>query len=95
MEHLLKSIIGDTASGNSRVERLARWYGATIIDRRDGPEWMKVRGWQEIDWALTPDAWVASSGRRRQLVLAGVFAALLVDELAFFLLRVVPFYRAG
>ena len=63
----LKSIIGDTASGNSRVERLARWFGATNIDRRDGPEWMKVRGWQAIDWALTPDAWAASSGRRRHL----------------------------
>lgn len=63
----LKSIIGDTASGNSRVERLARWFGATIIDRRDGPEWVKNRGWQEIQWALTADAWGASSGRLRLL----------------------------
>jgi 4-amino-4-deoxy-L-arabinose transferase-like glycosyltransferase len=44
---------------------------------------------------FTPAALALPSGRRRQLVLAGVFAALLLDELAFFLLRVVPFYRAG
>ena len=42
-----------------------------------------------------PAALALSPGRRRHLALAAVFAALLLDELAFFLLRVVPFYRAG
>jgi 4-amino-4-deoxy-L-arabinose transferase-like glycosyltransferase len=42
-----------------------------------------------------PAALALPAGGRRQLVLAGVFAALLLDELVFFLLRVVPFYRAG
>lgn len=42
-----------------------------------------------------PAALALPSGRRRHLVLAAVFAALFLDEIAFFLLRVVPFYRAG
>lgn len=61
----LRTIIGDTASGNQRVEKLARWFGARIIDRRDGPEWMRARGWQEVDWALTRDEWQHSEQRRR------------------------------
>jgi hypothetical protein len=42
-----------------------------------------------------PAALAVPRGRRRGLVLALVFAALLADEVAFFALRVVPFYRAG
>jgi [ribosomal protein S5]-alanine N-acetyltransferase len=60
-------VVGNTASGNSRVERLAQWFGATIVARRDGPEWMKVRGWQEVDWAVSRSAWSASPGRQRML----------------------------
>lgn len=63
----LRMIVGDTASGNKRVEKLARWFGASIIDGRDGPEWMRVRGWQEVDWALTRDEW-QSSDRRGKLI---------------------------
>ena len=44
---------------------------------------------------FVPAALALPGGRRRRLALAAVFAALFVDELAFFLLRVVPFYRAG
>ena len=63
----LHTITGDTASGNSRVEKLARWFGAAIVDCRDGPAWMRARGWKEVDWALSRDAWEASPGRRRLL----------------------------
>jgi [ribosomal protein S5]-alanine N-acetyltransferase len=63
----LHTIIGDTASGNSRAERLARWSGAVIVGHRDGPTWMIARGWKEVDWALSRDAWEASPGRRRFL----------------------------
>ncbi len=63
----LRMIVGDTASGNKRVEKLARWFGARIIDRRDGPEWMRSRGWQEVDWALTRDDWWHSTHRQRTL----------------------------
>ena len=60
----LRMIVGDTASGNTRVEKIARWFGACIIDERDGPEWMRARGWQEVDWALTGDEWQRSDRRR-------------------------------
>lgn len=66
----LVTIVGDTASGNKRVDKLARWFGARIVDRRDGPEWMRARGWREVDWALTRDEWQNSDrlhGRRTKL----------------------------
>lgn len=59
----LDRITGDTASGNRRVERLARWFGATIVARRTGPDWMAARGWVEVGWALPRKAWV---GLRRK-----------------------------
>jgi len=61
----LRMIVGDTASGNKRVEKLARWFGARIIDERDGPEWMRARGWREVDWALTQDEWRSSERRQK------------------------------
>jgi [ribosomal protein S5]-alanine N-acetyltransferase len=62
----LHLIFGSTASGNTRVEKLARWFGADITVRRAGPEWMVMRGWQEVEWALARDDW-EKSGRRRSL----------------------------
>ena len=56
----LKAIIGDTASGNRRIEKLARWFGAKIVARRPGPDWMQVRGWQEVDWEITREMWEQS-----------------------------------
>lgn len=53
----LKAIIGETASGNRRVTKLARWLGAEIVARRPGPDWMKVRGWEEVDWEITKQRW--------------------------------------
>jgi [ribosomal protein S5]-alanine N-acetyltransferase len=61
----LRTIVGDTASGNRRVEKLACWFGASITGRRDGPEWMAARGWQEVDWALTRDGWDEAKRKRR------------------------------
>jgi ribosomal-protein-alanine N-acetyltransferase len=61
----LDLLIGRTASANRRVERLARWFGATIVARRDGPEWTAARGWDEVDWALDRDAWKRSRRRER------------------------------
>lgn len=52
------TIVGSTASGNMRVEKLARRFGAEIIARREGPAWMQARGWQEVDWALSRDRWM-------------------------------------
>jgi ribosomal-protein-alanine N-acetyltransferase len=60
----LRVIVGDTASGNERVEKLARWFGARITDRREGQGWMRTRGWDEVDWALTRDEWLHSKHRQ-------------------------------
>lgn len=64
----LATIFGDTASGNKRVAKLARWFGATLIAEREGPEWMRARGFREVDWAIARAQWehLASgkSGRR-------------------------------
>ena len=61
----LDLILGRTARGNRRVERLARWFGATIVARHDGPEWIAARGWSEVDWELRRDAWTSSPRRER------------------------------
>lgn len=61
----LDTIIGDTSSGNNRVEKLARWFGARIVARRAGPEWMQARGWQEVEWALGREDWEKSGRRSR------------------------------
>ncbi len=61
----LTAIIGDTASGNRRIEKLARWFGAEIVAQRPGPDWMQARGWQEVDWKITRERWehAKQSGR--------------------------------
>jgi [ribosomal protein S5]-alanine N-acetyltransferase len=60
----LRAIIGRSASGNKRVEKLARWFGAEMVARRDGPDWMAARGWSEVDWALFRDDWGRSDRKR-------------------------------
>lgn len=60
----LETLVGETASGNARVERLARRFGATVGARRGGSDWMKARGWEEIDWVLHRAAWSATTGAR-------------------------------
>lgn len=53
----LAAIVGNTGSGNRRVEKLARWFGARVVARRPGPDWMQARGWQEVDWEITREGW--------------------------------------
>lgn len=53
----LDAVRGSTASGNKRIERLARWFGAEIISRRAGAGWMAARGWAEVEWALPRSYW--------------------------------------
>jgi len=57
----LDKIIGDTSSGNRRVEKLATRFGAKISARREGPSWMQKRGWHEVDWELSREAWLATT----------------------------------
>ena len=54
----VNTIVGTTASGNTRVARLARWFGAEVIaegSRR--PDWMIAKGWHEIEWGLSRNNW--------------------------------------
>jgi ribosomal-protein-alanine N-acetyltransferase len=53
----LTSIVGDTASGNSRVTKLASRFGASIVAHREGPPWMQSRGWHEVQWAIARRDW--------------------------------------
>ncbi|MGQ2956318.1 GNAT family N-acetyltransferase [Agrobacterium sp.] len=53
----LAAVVGSTASGNWRVEKLARRFGARVVARRSGPDWMQARRWQEVDWEITRDGW--------------------------------------
>ena len=60
----LARIVGDTSSGNTRVARIARAFGAELVARRDGPAWMAARGWHEVDWAITRERWEAVRARQ-------------------------------
>lgn len=56
----LDEVRGLTASGNSRVTRLAGWFGARVTAARPGPAWMADRGWQEVEWRVTRPEWERS-----------------------------------
>jgi ribosomal-protein-alanine N-acetyltransferase len=60
----LHRIVGAAASGNKRVGKLARWFGAEIVAQRPGPQWMIARGWTEVDWSRTREGWSESKQRR-------------------------------
>lgn len=62
----LEAIVGDTASGNKRVAKLARWFGAKLVAEREGPGWMSARGYREVDWALDRMSWQNTARRRRR-----------------------------
>lgn len=62
----LERVLGETASGNHRVERLARWFGGTLAAQAGGPDWMARRGWTAVTWAITREGWEGSPGRRAQ-----------------------------
>ena len=56
----LDEVCGVTASGNTRVTRLASWFGARVTATRPGPGWMAARGWQEVEWRVTRAEWERS-----------------------------------
>lgn len=59
----LDTVVGHTASGNRRIERLAQWFGAELTARREGPAWMQARRWQEVDWSLSREQWLRTKER--------------------------------
>jgi ribosomal-protein-alanine N-acetyltransferase len=63
----LPRILGDTASGNRRVARLATWFGGEVVSHAPGPGWMAARGWEEVVWCIAREAWLPSPRRARLL----------------------------
>lgn len=53
----LNTIFGKTDSANRRIEKLSRWFGATITESRSGQEWTGERGSNEIVWKLERGDW--------------------------------------
>lgn len=53
----LKQIVGISVSANLRVSRLAKRYGFLAVGKRSSPDWMRGRGWSQIEWQLTRESW--------------------------------------
>lgn len=60
----LALIAGETSSGNTRVERLARFFGGKVIARGAGDDWMQARSWHPVTWGLDATGWRSSRARR-------------------------------
>ena len=60
----LREIYGVTASGNTRVARLARWFGGDATAPSPGPAWMLARGWSQVEWRITSEQWRARAATR-------------------------------
>lgn len=61
----MRLITGSTVSANSRIARLAGWFGAEIVSTRPGPEWMAARDWSNVDWRVTREQWDHRATHRR------------------------------
>lgn len=61
----LSEIAGATQSANARVIRLAESLGATLSANRPGPDWMRAKGWTEIEWRVRREAWEIGRAARR------------------------------
>jgi RimJ/RimL family protein N-acetyltransferase len=59
----LREIRGVSTSGNARAARLARWFGAEVVATRQGPDWMRARGWAEVEWRIGRSAWQQARAR--------------------------------
>ncbi|MBL1175203.1 GNAT family N-acetyltransferase [Pantanalinema sp. GBBB05] len=53
----LKEILGISMSANLRISRLAKRYGFQAIGIQAGSDWMRMRGWSQIEWQLTRESW--------------------------------------
>lgn len=53
----LDVISGPTVSANTRIARLVEWMGGEVVAIRPGPDWMRDRGWSEVDWRMTRSQW--------------------------------------
>jgi RimJ/RimL family protein N-acetyltransferase len=53
----LRSITGSTVSANTRIARLAEWFGAESVAVRPGSAWMAGCDWRSVDWRITREQW--------------------------------------
>jgi [ribosomal protein S5]-alanine N-acetyltransferase len=53
----LAAISGSTISANVRIERLAAWFGAEVVEIAPGSAWMSARGWSEVTWQISRSRW--------------------------------------
>jgi ribosomal-protein-alanine N-acetyltransferase len=53
----LQEIYGVTVDANTRIARVAEWFGAEAVATRSGAAWMSARGWNETQWRITRDQW--------------------------------------
>jgi ribosomal-protein-alanine N-acetyltransferase len=56
----LQEIFGSTASDNTRVKRLAIWFGATEVVGDAGP----AKSWNKTEWQITYKSWKSNDGGR-------------------------------
>jgi [ribosomal protein S5]-alanine N-acetyltransferase len=57
----LAALSGATISANVRVERLAAWFGAEVVEIEPGAAWMSARGWSEVTWRISRERWESRS----------------------------------
>lgn len=62
----LQEIFGRSNSANTRIKRLATWFGATEMIGGPAPTWMEERGWHETEWRITREGWKRKAGVRGQ-----------------------------
>jgi RimJ/RimL family protein N-acetyltransferase len=53
----LIKISGRTLDVNSKVGKLANYYGASI-SYLESANWVKKKGWKEVEWQLTKEKWL-------------------------------------
>jgi [ribosomal protein S5]-alanine N-acetyltransferase len=53
----LNVISGPTISANTKITRLVEWMGGEIVSIRPGSDWMRDRGWSEVNWRMTRSQW--------------------------------------
>jgi ribosomal-protein-alanine N-acetyltransferase len=56
-ELALQEVRGISVSANARVARLAQRYGFVMVGTRSESDWLRERGWSQIEWQLTREKW--------------------------------------
>jgi [ribosomal protein S5]-alanine N-acetyltransferase len=64
----LREIFGSAASDNTRVKRLATWFGATEVVGDSGSARVEVRGCDKTEWQITYESWKENARGRSRAV---------------------------